>query len=339
MTDWHVHRADGVRDRLTAEAVRRELAAGTIGADTLLWTRGMPQWRPATEVFGREPKGPPDARLRVRSWVPWMFVPVPLVASVLLQVRADEALTALRAHLTYALAIPAMAVASALAAAAGVAVLPYLWRRRAGGHGAVVVVAGLFALVELAHAATWILAGRDFYAVRVAMEAEPDATIFTRKDGTIVVDGQIGPHFAADLRAAVERATPPAAIELTSPGGLLEQALDAAAFLEASGVPVTVRDHCLSACVLLAVGARRTLADPDAVFGFHRGYSAVELSSEIAAYVGAATIEQATAYLRGHGVPDDVLAEADGFGPDELYFVTAEEMVAAGAITGLSRGE
>jgi len=339
MTDWHVHRADGVRDRLTEEAVRRELAAGTIGADTLLWTRGMPQWRPAAEVFRRESGGLPEARHPAWSRLPWLFVPVPLVASVLLQIRADAVLTALRAHVPYSVAVPAMAIASALVAAAGLAILPYLWRRRRGGHGAVVIVAGLFAVLELAHAATWVLAGHDFYAVRVAIEAEPDATILSRADGTIVVDGRIGPGFAADLRAAVDQAAPAAAIELTSQGGLIDQALDAAAFLEASGVPVTVRDHCLSACVLLAVGARRTLAEPGALFGFHRAYPVVTTTSEIAEFGTAAMIESATAFLRGHGVPDDVLAEADGYGPDELYVLTAEDMVAIGAITGLSGGE
>ena len=108
-----------------------------------------------------------------------------------------------------------------------------------------------------------------------------------------------------------------------------------ARMVEDQKISVVVSEYCMSACILIAVASPESYAEKTAVFGFHRVSPLAEITSEI--WQDAVNIQntEAREFLRGHGVPESILAESDKYGPDMVYEVPAKFMVDAGAIKGL----
>ncbi|MEZ5865538.1 MAG: hypothetical protein R3D25_16270 [Geminicoccaceae bacterium] len=96
-----------------------------------------------------------------------------------------------------------------------------------------------------------------------------------------------------------------------------------------------VRGECLSACVPIAVAARTTLAEADAVFGFHRVAPAVELASAVAGHGPEQLTPELFAYLRRHGVPEAVLEQAVLHDAGSMLVVAARDMAGMGVISGI----
>jgi hypothetical protein len=362
--DWHVHVAGAPRRRLSAEALEALVADGGLPMDALVWTEGMADWRAAREVFAEganrtaTPDGPgapapsvpnpaagPSAAPR---GLPLRAVALAVAASAVLSIWSfawfDAAVQALRPVLPLATAHGTMVAAVILAAFAGVAATAVVWRhptRRAGSPaaGLLLVVAGFAAVMEVAHATHLVLAGGDLYRTAEVLEDEEDAIVTVAGPGRIAIFGSIGPNFARDVLALAEDVGPLREIEISSPGGLVDQAMEVAAFIEANGVRVIVRDYCYSACVPLALSAEETLADAGAVFGFHRSTPVVDLQSDILRYSSEQVDVELDAYLLEHGVPDGVVTRARDYGPDDLLEISAEDLAAAGTIQGTLRSE
>jgi hypothetical protein len=64
-TAWHVVENGQARGPLTRDQLAAAIAAGRVGADTLVWSPGMPEWQPARQVpalaalFASAPPPPP----------------------------------------------------------------------------------------------------------------------------------------------------------------------------------------------------------------------------------------------------------------------------------------
>lgn len=50
MADWYYSEAEQPVGPISEEKLLRLVAVGTVGGDTLVWTEGMKDWRPAREV-------------------------------------------------------------------------------------------------------------------------------------------------------------------------------------------------------------------------------------------------------------------------------------------------
>lgn len=204
-------------------------------------------------------------------------------------------------------------------------------RHWSGAAGLLLVPALGLVLYQAAIAGAYLLAARDLHAIALAIDAYPDAELQPLAPGTVRITGPLGPNLMRDFRAADAASGPFANVEITSPGGLVAPALELARFVERHGLTVVVRGACLSACVPIALAAGTSLAEPDAVFGFHRVAPAVEVAS----HRQERLTPDLFAYLRRHGVPEALLREAALHDAGSMHLVAARDMVAMGVIDAI----
>lgn len=94
----------------------------------------------------------------------------------------------------------------------------------------------------------------------------------------IKFSGPIGPGLAARLRELLYVNAGVAAVEVTSNGGLIDEAILAGKVFEAHGdLTVRVRGECSSACIALVMGANTRVADVGSRFGFHQTASVTSM--------------------------------------------------------------
>lgn len=87
---------------------------------------------------------------------------------------------------------------------------------------------------------------------------------------TIVIEGEIGENFAAQLALEIGR-FPEAGIEIgDSPGGLIDEAIQAGRILRSQGKTVTVKGSCASACVLVFAGGKQRKMETGSALGVHQ---------------------------------------------------------------------
>ena len=118
----------------------------------------------------------------------------------------------------------------------------------------------------------------------------------------------------------------------------MQTALELATYIESKRLPVIVRGYCHSACIHIAIASRKSYADQGAIFGFHRYAPLVPSEEASTDNSDAPANDEATNFLRAHGVPETVLAIAHKHAGESIYEVTADEMVNYGAIRGTVSG-
>ena len=226
-------------------------------------------------------------------------------------------------------------------AAAGVFVSNIAWRhparRRASGAAGLVFVFSVVSVIfQIANAGSFAIFSRDNYLITAAMDVSENAEITVLDNNHVRIYGEIGPNLMRDFMTLEQSSGPFLGLEINSPGGFIDQALKLARLVEDRRIPVTVREECLSACVLVAVASPASYAEEGAIFGFHRGSAVAEVTSEIAIFGVTEADKEANGFMEEHGVPQEVLREASNYGPDSMYFLTASEMVESGMIEGIA---
>jgi membrane-bound ClpP family serine protease len=209
-------------------------------------------------------------------------------------------------------------------------------RRRASGTAGLVFVFSVVGLIfQVVNAVSFAIFSRDNYWITLAVDSSEDAEVTVLASSRVRIDGTIGPNLMRDFMALERASGPFLGLEINSPGGLVDQALQLARFVEDGRIPVIVRQECLSACVLVAVASPASYAEEDAIFGFHRTSPVADVTSEIAIFGMAEADKEANSFMQQHGVPEEVLKEASRHGPDSMYVITASEMVESGTIEGI----
>lgn len=242
--------------------------------------------------------------------------------------------TAYRLWMTAGLSLPATA-----AIAAG------LWgrrfwrlRRKAPGLAALgallVTAAGVGALVA---ADLELGQGAD---VRELVAAEgrvgPYGFSYRPQDRTIGVAGGIGPGFAEGLERQMRLHPNFSRIVISSHGGLVREALNAAALIERRGhVTVVARWQCDSACIVLLMAGDKRFAGRDIDLGFHAVAPLASSERPDSRRLVERQREAMTRYLLARRVPATILATADRIGPADLYRVPAATLKDLGVIDGL----
>jgi ATP-dependent protease ClpP protease subunit len=231
-----------------------------------------------------------------------------------------------------------------LIAAFGIVVSNVAWRhparRRASGAAGLVFVFSVVSLIfQVANAASFATFARDNYWITLAVDSSEDANVTVLTGSRVRIDGTIGPNLMRDFMALERTSGPLLGLEINSPGGLVDEALKLARFVEKARIPVIVRYECLSACVLVAVASPASYAEEGAIFGFHQTAPVADITSEIAIFGMAEADKEANSFMRDHGVPEEVLREANRYEPDSMYLMTASEMVEAGTIEGILPNE
>ncbi|HRY26824.1 MAG TPA: hypothetical protein P5558_20820 [Geminicoccaceae bacterium] len=263
--------------------------------------------------------------------------------SWLLNAHQPEIVAALRQTTGLLVAMALHILALVVVMLLGLRLTVLLWRhpvrRRTGGAAGLLFLLSLCLVIyQAANAGAYLLASRDLYAITLATDASPDATMRPLPSGNLLITGTLGPGLMRDFLAAEAAFGPFAAVEISSPGGLVVHALELARHVERHGLTVIVRDECLSACVPIALASPRAYAEKDAVFGFHRVSTPVELHSDMAGYTLEVTQIEMADFLRRHRVPESLLEEAARHGADTLHLVSARDMVEMGLISGTLMG-
>ena len=168
---------------------------------------------------------------------------------------------------------------------------------------------------------------------KLALEGYEDAQIST--DGTsLVLNGAIGAN-TYDYMVQEFNRTKPVRIVVNSPGGLIGEALEIAEFIKGRSISVYVFDVCASACVIIAAASPNLTASSKAKFGFHQGAALVVSENSLSKLTSLQATEVLLDALRGEGIPEEILDEAQKTAPGEMYFVTAQQLYDAGVVTSV----
>jgi hypothetical protein len=262
------------------------------------------------------------------------------IASVAVNLVQERAFAFFRTWLDLA---PAMGAYFFCLTALALSALAVTWRLRnhpvrgtaPGPGGFLLLVSALMTIYGVTNAASFALAARDIYAIELAAADFESADMVPVAPGGLSIVGTIGTTFMSDFRAAENKHGAFSWIELTSPGGLVSEALALAELVETRRTKVIVRGECASACVLIAVASSESYAEADAAFGFHRSSPVAEIQSEIAIFGYEEMDKLADKFLRNHGVTESIMTAAAEHGPDSLLIVGATDMVLTGAIRGI----
>lgn len=173
------------------------------------------------------------------------------------------------------------------------------------------------------------------YTYTVERQAEADG-----KPAHIVVNGDVGNGFGKAVTDALAAMPDPVHVEITSEGGLVAEALEAALAIEArKGAVVTARESCDSACIIVLMAGAERKAETGMELGFHAASGTVQDSERLTIF-GFDLDEfledrSGDAFLRRRGVPQEIIAETNRRGHERLYPLDAETLLARGVLTGL----
>jgi hypothetical protein len=175
-------------------------------------------------------------------------------------------------------------------------------------------------------------------AARMAFLNDPDIPSYRLTllgDGSgIEVSGGFKFGLSKELAQLLSAAPQVQYIQLNSPGGRMGEAEQVLELIRRHGLSTYVRDECTSACVVAFAGGSQRWIGKFGKLGLHSpdfpGMSDVELQTMRDQY--AATLTSAgfdrTFVQRGMSVP-----------PEKVWYPTADELLRAGAITGVARDD
>lgn len=316
--DLYLHRDGRADGPYPEDELRQAFDSGALPARTLSWRAGETRWT----WVGRRWATPASRRLAGAGMaLAWASV----AALVLLIYAADDWLPlAYRGfHATLAMIAAAMTLAIG-----GLALRGRGMRRQTGRVGAGTVAAA-HALLVCGIVSGFVLVNR--WTDDAARERMGNATLQRSADGRVLhVDGEIGARFVADLRRALDRSPALQRIVVNSPGGLVDDAIEAGALLRGRQVAVRIEKRCASACVLLWASSGRPEISADAHVGLHRTAVALEMPEAWRRYVLARSDRHERAVLEQAGFDAALLALRDDTAPGDMAWVDGARLLDAG---------
>ncbi len=148
--------------------------------------------------------------------------------------------------------------------------------------------------------------------------------------------GEITSESAAALRQALAAAPAVTRLSLTSPGGSLGAAIEAANVIALRHLTTVVPLACISACTLLFVAGRERLLAADARLGFHAAAPALPAAAgnPVVTAFGNDVMRQ---WLLQHGVAVAFLDQVLAVAHDRVWYPSRTQLTRAGVMTGTSR--
>lgn len=325
----------------SAEELRSRAATGKVGRGTRVWSPSAGAWLPFhSTVLGFRP-GRPVGKGFFAFLVLQSLAFLAVWIGIVLLLRSENDL-GLPRHI----ASPFWAASGIALAILSVGSLLAWWRASnalaASAELAAVlrVAAMLFLVVGLALASFEIRAAQVMIPVQNAVSDWLFEAGLDKSSGDIRLDGRIGPGFGRSVEALLAQAPTPTTIEITSSGGLLNEAMIAARAIEAQGdVTVVARDSCASACIIVLMGGQTRLADVDMPLEFHATAAVTPIKDRFFAWSVKDEGAKADAYLVTRGVPKELLETADRIGPGKVYAIPAPLAVGHGVLTGVLDGD
>jgi hypothetical protein len=185
-----------------------------------------------------------------------------------------------------------------------------------------------------------LLGGVLLFLAPWAISAHEEASAYgfevTRGPRSIVAVGAIGPGFAAALDAALSAEPAVRVIEITSEGGIADEAMAAGRLIEAAKATVVAREQCDSACLVVLMAGVRRFADADLEIGFHAGAALGVGSPKVVDHMVAIADAEVDAYLLKRGAPRAAIDAARRLGPEDIHYVPAAELERQGVLRTLA---
>ncbi|MFI4890951.1 MAG: hypothetical protein ACHQIL_10505, partial [Steroidobacterales bacterium] len=118
-------------------------------------------------------------------------------------------------------------------------------------------------------------------------------------------------------------------LELDSPGGSVEEGLELAALVDKYTLSTFVGHKCSSACTLVFISGRERVLADGARLGFHRaqGYAWDEIR-----YEDDGATDRLITFVRSKGVAEDFARKAYAVPNSDIWYPSADELLAAGVI-------
>jgi len=156
-----------------------------------------------------------------------------------------------------------------------------------------------------------------------------DARMALSEDGTrLDVVGNLTAGSADRFAVAVAGAPRLASVALDSDGGRIFEGQRMAALIQERGLDTHVDEHCASACTFVLIAGHRRVAGRGASIGFHQP-SFPGMGEDDRTLM----IEDMRALYREGGIGDAFLERVLAVAPDDMWYPTHDELIAARVIT------
>ncbi|HET7931012.1 MAG TPA: hypothetical protein VFL63_06455 [Rhodanobacteraceae bacterium] len=299
------------------DQVAREHAQGRLDAAVMSWTAGEPRWMSLGKRW-------PSARRRA---YPGFGIALALLAVAGIVVAGRSHLEWLPFALQRATVLWTVVLALAALAALGLGWAWYAAHRRGKAGLPVALTTVLTACLCMWGIAYASLAGRLLqFRQHVA-----NATVsYDGAQHAIRIQGQLGPRLDGQLRNALAAHADATLLVLDSPGGLVDDALKAAAIVHAQGLVTRVDGICASACVAIWAAAPRHQMTATSRLGLHELRSDVEVPQAVARAGLAKLTRRYDAVLRQAGFSVAVIDKARHTPPSSIYWLNPTEVAVAG---------
>jgi hypothetical protein len=199
---------------------------------------------------------------------------------------------------------------------------------RRGGPGRVRAALSGLLLAAICSAALWVA----WFNVSADVDPGNVARVhFEPHAQEIVLSGRILPRTVHDLRRELEMHPQARRVVVTSTGGSIGAAWEAATLLQQAGIPVRIRSWCASACVdLWALVTEREIEDA-ALIGLHRSHAGdFTEGGRIVAWSLGRQRTRSVAALATAGFPQQLVEKVLAEPPSSVFWVHAHEAIDAG---------
>ena len=167
-------------------------------------------------------------------------------------------------------------------------------------------------------------------AIVKAEDRLPNAAInYDQTTRAISVRGMIGHHFSRAMAAELRAHGDATVIVIDSPGGLLDQAFNAADMIKESRLPLRVDGMCASACGLIWAAVPNRQMTASSRIGLHQNRMLGDLPVELTAAGSQEMEDKSTAVLTAAGFTDEMLRHRAATPPGKMFWVNAVDIMTA----------
>jgi len=356
MDAWYLGRDGRQLGPYRWRVIEQLATAGKLSPRDFLWTQGMAEWARVATFPQLQPAPAPepippetDRRRRsyfVRHWRGQLSLPVSywingslatvIAIALTLWIGQTDTVTKLGAFGTGAWLLAMLTSLYAMT----VWQFTGIWRSATrhtsrGGSGAwavaarVMVVIGVIGTLQQAveqyplwKQATLLVAGREdvprsqFRVLNGATELE--------------LSGGLTFGTASALQTLLEATPSIRIVHLNNDGGWISEGLQVEKLIRDHQLVTATETECVSACLMAFLGGRERLLASGARLGFHQ--------ASVAGFGGASASggnEQFREFFRSKGLPEDFIRKALSAPPNDMWYPTDAELVAANVVTGI----
>ncbi len=303
---------------------------GRLPGTTLTWQRGESRWRPLSSRWPTRRRAlSRHAGVVLSAVVTALACLLPLVYyGVIPGTMALVHEPVLFASLLVATWVVAFALASAHA----------LLVRMRQGH---LSLGPVLCLMACAGSAVYAAAGSvEALRLREVLADTGDARIFyVPGQQAIRIEGEIGPRFLQDLQGQLDAHPDARVISMDSPGGLLDEALEAANRVARRNMVLRVDGECASACVAMFAAAPTRQATPRSMFGLHRTRMLAQGPQVAIALSLDASEERVDRLMQDAGFSAELVQRRRDTAPEDVHWIGAVPTVLGGVRAEITDAE